>query len=573
MNILFVNYGDLTTNSLNHIGAFANALIKKGHACIVAIPQNPDSIQVITQPLFKAALFSELINKPNIFPDNRPADIIHAWTPRELVRSFVISYQRVAHAKLIIHLEDNEDFLLATWLNTPLAKIKEVPNSLLHEKNILALSHPRKGRAFVQAANAITFITASLVEFIPQGIASFELSPGIDFTHETARKADPKLRAILGIKAEEKIIVLTGSNTFANTSEMRDLYLAVGLLNDSRVPTKLIRTGFTLERFKEELPSSIAEHIIELGFIDKTKLPELLALADVLIQPGKAGPFNDYRLPSKLPEFFSSGRPVILPKSNIGLAVKDGVDALILHNGSPEEIASLCLKIFADPGLSYTLSANAVQFAKSHFDLKIITDKLTAFYGSTLAQASDHSKTTNLGSSDNETTLATKALAEAVSNTPLKTQTEELVALVTDLVSDLEYTTADLERLNKDASLSKDHVKNLEIHLSNFKKHTEALEEQTNLHKTRILNLEHHIEITNKELHEALVQLSESNHVLTEFKAFTEIRKKELADQVAVIENEIGIKKRKIAAMQNTFSWKITSPLRFIENRLSSSRK
>jgi hypothetical protein len=38
VNILFVNYGDFTSNSLNHIGAFANRLTLLGLACVVAVP-------------------------------------------------------------------------------------------------------------------------------------------------------------------------------------------------------------------------------------------------------------------------------------------------------------------------------------------------------------------------------------------------------------------------------------------------------------------------------------------------------------------------------------------------------
>ena len=44
------------------------------------------------------------------------------------------------------------------------------------------------------------------------------------------------------------------------------------------------------------------------GFVPKARLPRLLALADVLVQPGRAGAFNDYRLPSKLPEFLAAKR-------------------------------------------------------------------------------------------------------------------------------------------------------------------------------------------------------------------------------------------------------------------------
>ena len=52
LNILFVNYGDFTTNSLNHIGGFANTLCAAGHACVVAVPDRKETLQHIVTPLF-----------------------------------------------------------------------------------------------------------------------------------------------------------------------------------------------------------------------------------------------------------------------------------------------------------------------------------------------------------------------------------------------------------------------------------------------------------------------------------------------------------------------------------------
>src|SRR5947208_16900133 len=88
VNILFVNYGDFRTNSLNHIAGFANALCAAGHACIVVVPHGKESISAIRDPLFIAASAEELLAKPGLFPDGKPADLIHAWTPRESVRKF-----------------------------------------------------------------------------------------------------------------------------------------------------------------------------------------------------------------------------------------------------------------------------------------------------------------------------------------------------------------------------------------------------------------------------------------------------------------------------------------------------
>src|SRR5581483_9617724 len=117
VNILFVNYGDFTTNSLNHIGGFANTLCAAGHACIVGVPQRKETLSHIAAPLFIPATYEELLDRPAFFPNGKPADLIHAWTPREGVRQFVLAYQRAASspARVIIHLEDNEQFLLEAY--------------------------------------------------------------------------------------------------------------------------------------------------------------------------------------------------------------------------------------------------------------------------------------------------------------------------------------------------------------------------------------------------------------------------------------------------------------------------
>ena len=58
--------------------------------------------------------------------------------------------------------------------------------------------------------------------------------------------------------------------------------------------------------------------MIQVSFRPRSELPDYYALADVLIQPGRADDFNDFRIPSKLPEFFAMGLPVVLPPTNVG---------------------------------------------------------------------------------------------------------------------------------------------------------------------------------------------------------------------------------------------------------------
>ena len=301
MNVLFVNYGNFTTNSLNHIAGFANWLCARGHSCVVAVPGEKDTLATVPSPRFQAATYAEVLARPAQFPDGRPADVIHAWTPREGVRKFVAAYQRLQPGtRVLVHLEDNEEYLLEAFGGQPLAELRDLPEQKFPFPMVDGLPHPVRYHHLLRLADGVTVINERLREFVPPGKPTHLLLPGVDFDLYRPRPADPALRRELGLRDGEKVIVFTGSVTYANAAEMRELYGAVKLLNDGGTPVRLIRTGFTLPEFTQGLGYDCAAWLVELGFVDKARLPGLLALADVLVQPGRPGAFNDYRLPSKL---------------------------------------------------------------------------------------------------------------------------------------------------------------------------------------------------------------------------------------------------------------------------------
>ncbi len=381
MNILFVNYGDFTSNSLNHIGAFANRLTLMGHACVVAVPENPETLSVVPEPLFTAATFLRMLQDEPVFPDRRPAEVVHAWTPRENVREFTLAYlKKYPGAALLIHLEDNEVFLMESYAHESLATLRQRTDEELALQLSPRLSHPLRYRNFLRVAHAVTFITDRLQDLIPAGKPARRLLPGIDAALYQPLIPDPALREEIGLKSGEKVIVYTGSTTFANLPDIRTLLLAVRLINERGTPCRLVRTGLNPPELARELAAIGGGHVIDLGFIAKAKLGPLLALADALVQPGAADSFNDYRLPSKIPEFLCVGRPVIVPRANLARAMEDGRHALLLETGSAEEIADKCLQVFGDDALAQRLSSGALEFARGHFDLKANTTGLLDFY-------------------------------------------------------------------------------------------------------------------------------------------------------------------------------------------------
>ena len=463
MNILFVNYGDFTTNSLNHIGGFANTLCAAGHACVVAVPARKETLQHIANPLFIAATYDEALTRPNLFPNGKSADLIHAWTPRECVRKFTVAYQRAAGrgisstgtaaanaptARVIVHLEDNEHFLLEGFTGKSFSELRELSAADLAALLNDSLPHPLRSESFLRIADGVTHIIDKLAEFAPPDTPTHLLFPGVDFALYRPQPADGNFRREIGLRDDEKIIVFTGSNTFANEPEMRELYLAVALLNQRGTATRLVRTGFNSPRFLDGLADDVKRHVLDLGFIEKAKLPKLLALADVLVQPGRAGAFNDYRLPSKLPEFLASGKPVALPPTNLATLMQDGREAVFLRTGTPAEIADTCQQLFADPARGATLGENAVVFARKYFDLATNTRGLADFYTAALARPAATNWALAQDPTATDATLFAANLAghfnaaAASLNDPaaqqLATQTDLLAHVVRDLEQSIE---------------------------------------------------------------------------------------------------------------------------------------
>lgn len=394
MNILFANYGDFSTNSLNHIGPFANYLSEQGHHCIVAIPRNRESIAHLETVLFQPATYDDVLSIPNHFPNSKPADIIHAWTPRGTVLDFVDKYIGKFPCKVVIHLEDNERALIESYYRQPFEKLRnlELPDEFPDWNP--SLSHPLKHTAFLALADGVTAVTESLLDFSFPDRPAIELLPGLPPQTYPSAAEKASVRASLGIAADEKIVVFPGSVTSSNREDVRSLYLAVKLLRERGHRIRLIKTGPNVERFKKSFGFDLSETVLDLGIVNKSLIPQLLSMASVLVQPGKADELNRYRLPSKLPEFLDSGAPVVTAATNIGHRLLENTHCRFITDSSPAEIADACEAILNDPELAQTLGKNGQAFAREQFNIASQSDKLLAFYQSVVAQDSGNWKET-----------------------------------------------------------------------------------------------------------------------------------------------------------------------------------
>ena len=381
-NVLFVLYHDFSANSAVHVHNFANHLTTFGHETAVAMPEGEDTGGGLGEQHYAVRRFADIDGDWSaIFANGQPPEIVHAWTPRENVRLFCEKLAGLCRFRLFIHLEDNEELILEANFGQPFAALERD----LTSKFANNLAHPRRYAAFIASADGVTMIMDRLAKFVPATSPQLVLWPGADTALFFPRPRDENFLASLGIKPGTIVLCYTGNAHSANARDVRSLYLAAAILNREGTPTKLLRTGRDFCTFLGPDEGWARDISIDLGHVDYQKIPALLSLADVLIQPGGGNAFNEYRLPGKLPEFFAMGIPVILPNTNAGRFMRHGEDAWVLPKVDAITCATAVKALQTAPHLHARLGAGALEFSARRFDWQKNTATLSQFYEEVIA--------------------------------------------------------------------------------------------------------------------------------------------------------------------------------------------
>jgi glycosyltransferase involved in cell wall biosynthesis len=448
-NVLFINYWNFESNSSVHIFNLANRLVRCGLQCAVAVPNAKSTIGILGEAKFTACEFNELNASSSPFKDGQGPDLIHAWTPREIVRRETERLAWNYGCPYVVHLEDNEEFLFEAYTHISLAEQRRMSIEELDERAGEKLSHPFRYRRFLEGAAGVTVIIDSLFAFKPGNLPGEEISPGYDEDLFYPQDGDHSLRKSLGILDHDYVLVYTGNVHPANVREVRSLYSAVGLVNRQGYGLKLVRSGRDDFEVLEDGLQFISQHIIDVGFLSRAEIPRYLALADFLVQPGRAGTFNDFRIPSKLPEFLAMGRPVVLPKTNIGRRIRHEIDGLVMEEGHSLDIARQLCRLIGDPGLRHRLGPAARAFAETQLNWNTSARKLLGFYERILGRRVIES------GQQQQLKPETAALSAAVEASLLRRHYAEFAvpvlgyATVADYVDSLEYL-PELARINHD---------------------------------------------------------------------------------------------------------------------------
>ena len=158
-----------------------------------------------------------------------------------------------------------------------------------------SFAHPFYCDSFIGMADAVVVIQDKLMSVVPSWVPSKTIMTGVDLAFFYPRNPDHFMREKYGVGESEKVIVYHGGINDFTRPAIRTLCEAIGLINQQGIQCRLLRTGPYPIDFLGQLSNQVTPFISDLGVLPKKDLPDLLALADVCVQPGKKDSFEAFK--------------------------------------------------------------------------------------------------------------------------------------------------------------------------------------------------------------------------------------------------------------------------------------
>lgn len=378
MQIIFINYAPYMITSGVHIHFLANEMFDMGHEVTVVVPECVDNDQ-FGQQKYEFIDYNSFMSNVDSGKYSK-STILHGWNPKENVRKIIVEASKKLSCGYFVHLEDNERCMIERVMNMPFSEIQE-----LVRQNKLQLSDgvidPILHEIFLAEAKGVSMLMDTLAEFVPDSVPKTVFWPGCESAFfGLSQTRNMHLRHQYNIDDETYVIVFPGKINPANAENIIPLYYALPLIESKGYKVICIRCSGRDYLKSEEIDVIREKYIRYFPDSMPKDLPIFLKMADILVQPGQLDNFDNYRLPSKLPLFFASGRPVILARTNIGRFLEHDLNCKILKENSAENIAEEVIDLIENPDKAKNIGSEGRNFAKKNFNWNIAAKKLLEMY-------------------------------------------------------------------------------------------------------------------------------------------------------------------------------------------------
>jgi len=340
-------------------------------------------------------------------------DVVRTWlyaTPNEgfikktighlsfMVTSVLLGAWRAGAADVVVVSSPTFFSIFGAWA---IAKLKRAPLvidvrdlwpaifvelGVLTNRRLIGLLERLELWAYGQATEVVVVSEGFRRDLIRRGVPAEKVTTirnGADLERFSPGGDPAPGRRRLGVADDEVLALYLGAHGISHGLDT--VVNAAALLADAPgVPVRFALVGEGANR------SALVAQVDRLGLknvtmhpgVPRDEVPELLAAADICLVPLRDVPLFSTFIPSKIFEYFASGKAVIGALRGEAAAILRDGGALVVEPGDPTALAGAIAELAGDADRRAAMGAKARPYVTAHFDRR----QLAAEYRAILAR-------------------------------------------------------------------------------------------------------------------------------------------------------------------------------------------
>jgi len=231
--------------------------------------------------------------------------------------------------------------------------------------------------ALYRAADHVVVVSEGFKDnLIARGVPAGKITTirnGVDLDRFTPGEADPAVRRSLGVTGEEVLALYIGAHGVSHgLTAVAD---AAAKVAPSGIHVAFVGEGAA----KADLVTYVEDHAVPnvtmLGGVDRARVRDMLAAADICLAPLRDVPLFSTFIPSKIFEYLAMGKAVVGSVRGEPAEILREAGAVVVEPEDREALAKALIQLAADPDRRVAMGRRGRDYVREHFDRRVLATR------------------------------------------------------------------------------------------------------------------------------------------------------------------------------------------------------
>lgn len=308
-----------------------------------------------------------------------------------MVTSVVLGCRAVGPADVIVVSSPTFFSIFSAWL---LAKLKRarlvveirdlwpaifVELGVLTNRRAISLLERLEMWAYNAAETVVVVSEGFRDNLVARGVPAAKVHTirnGVDLDRFHPEEPDPAVRARLGAKPNEALVLYTGAHGISHG--LTGVADAAAKLRGEPVHFAFVGEGAAKPALAQRVAELGLDNVTMLPGVPRAEVPALLAAADICLVPLRDVPLFSTFIPSKMFEYMAAGKAIVGAVRGEPADILRAAGAVVVPPGVDDALAAAIKRLAATPELDRTMGKLARTYVTDHFDRRALATQYRA---------------------------------------------------------------------------------------------------------------------------------------------------------------------------------------------------